>query len=139
MNNELLLLIKNHTDTLIEQSKTDPQETLEIKMDKQMQTFSFNPPITLIGEGKCLVGVTSFECKVSVFNITYENNSFSITIPGHWDSKSAQKFIYEGNKILEHRFLELHVKEVRKKGNQIKIGDKECKLSDFNTQKKRDT
>ena len=45
MINELLLLIKRHTDTLIEQTKTKHQETLELKMKKKMQTFSFNPPI----------------------------------------------------------------------------------------------
>ena len=39
MNNELLLFIKKHTDTLVEQTKTKSQETLEIKMNKQMQTF----------------------------------------------------------------------------------------------------
>ena len=39
MNNELLLLIEKHTDTLIEQTKTRPQETLEFKMNKQMQNF----------------------------------------------------------------------------------------------------
>ena len=39
MNNELLLLIKKHNDTLIEQTKTKSQETLEYKMNKQMQTF----------------------------------------------------------------------------------------------------
>ena len=135
MNNELLLLIKKHTDTLIEQTKTKPQETLEFKMDKQMQTFSFSPPINLIEEGKWLLAVSSFECTNSVFNITNENNSFSITIPGHWESKSAQKTIDELNKLLELRSLELHVNEVRKRGNQIKIGDKEYKLSDFDTQK----
>ena len=43
MNNELLLLIKKHTNTLIEQTKMKPQETLEFKLNKQMQTFSFNP------------------------------------------------------------------------------------------------
>ena len=43
MNNELLLLIKKRTDTLIEQTKTKPQETLDFKMNKQMQIFSFNP------------------------------------------------------------------------------------------------
>ena len=48
MNNELLLLIEKHTDTLIEQTKTRPQETLEFKMNKQMQTFYFNPPINLV-------------------------------------------------------------------------------------------
>ena len=32
-------LTKKHTDTLIEQTKTKPQETLEFKMSKQMQIF----------------------------------------------------------------------------------------------------
>ena len=86
MNNELLLLIKKHTDTLIEQTKSQHRETLEFRMNKQMETFSFIHPINLVEEGKWLLGVTSFECTNSVFNITNENNSFSITIPGHWES-----------------------------------------------------
>ena len=125
MSNELLLLIKKHTDTLIEQTKTKPQETLELKLIKQMQTFSFNPPINLLEEGKWLLGVSSFECINSVFNITNENNSFSIIIPGHYQNKSDEKTIDELNKLLELRSLELHVKEVRKSGNKIKIGDNE--------------
>ena len=52
MNNELLLLIKKHTDTLIQQTRKKPKETLEFKMSKQMQTYSFNPPINLLEEGK---------------------------------------------------------------------------------------
>ena len=36
MNNKLLILIKKHTETLIEQTKTKPQETLEFKLNKQM-------------------------------------------------------------------------------------------------------
>ena len=32
----MLLLLKKHTDTMIEQTKTRPQETLEFKMNKQM-------------------------------------------------------------------------------------------------------
>ena len=91
MNNELLLLIIKHTDMLIEQTKTKPQETLEFKMNKQTQTFSFNPPINLLEEGKWLLAVSSFDCTNSVFNITNENNSFSIIIPGHWNSESAEK------------------------------------------------
>ena len=54
MNNELLPLIKKRTDTLIIQTKTKPQEALEFKMNKQMQTFSFNPPINLVEKGKWL-------------------------------------------------------------------------------------
>ena len=45
MNNELLLSIKRHTDTLIEQTKTRPEETLRFVVGKQMETFSFSPPI----------------------------------------------------------------------------------------------
>ena len=52
MKNELLLLIKQHRDTLIEQTKTKPQGTLEYKMNKQMQTFSFSAPINLFEEGR---------------------------------------------------------------------------------------
>ena len=47
MGNEMLLLLKKRIDTLIEQTKTRRQETLEFKMNKQMQIFSFNPPINL--------------------------------------------------------------------------------------------
>ena len=78
MNNEMLLLIKRHTDTLIEHSKTKPQETLNFKLNQQMETFSFNPPIKLSEEGKWLLAVTSFEATNSVFKITDENNRFSV-------------------------------------------------------------
>ena len=93
MNNELLLLIKKHTDTLIEQTKTRPQHTVEFKMNEQMQTFSFNLPINLVEEGKLLLGVSSFECTKSVFNITNENNLFSIIIQGHYQNESAEKLL----------------------------------------------
>ena len=39
MNTELLILIKKHTDTLIENTKTRAQETLEFKIDKQCELF----------------------------------------------------------------------------------------------------
>ena len=67
------------------------QETLEFKMIRSKQTFSFNPPINLVEEGKWLIGVTLFDCTNSVFNITNENNLFSIIIPGHWQTKSDEK------------------------------------------------
>ena len=135
MNNELLLLIKKHTDTLIEQTTTKPQETLEFKMNKQTQTFSFNPPINLIEEDKWLLAVSSFECTNSVFNITDENNSFSIIIPRHYQNKTDEKTINNLNKLLELKSLELHVEEVKKRGTRIKTADKEHKLSDFDNQK----
>ena len=136
MNNELLLSIKKHTDTLIEQTRTKPQETLEFKMNKQMQSFLFDPPMNLVEEGKWLLAVSSFECTNSVFNITNENNSFSIIIPGHYQTEFAEKMICDLNNLLELKSLELHVEEFRKRGNKIKKGDNEYKLSDLDTRKK---
>ena len=61
MDIELVLLIKKHTDTLIEQTKSKPQETLEFKTNKQMQTFSFSPPHNLLEKNILLLAVTNFE------------------------------------------------------------------------------
>ena len=104
-------------------------------MNKQRQTFSFNPPINFVGEDKWLLAVSSFECTNSVFNITDDNNSFSIIIPGHYETEFAEKSIDELNRLLELRSLELHVNEVKNRNNIIKIRDKEYKLSDFDNQK----
>ena len=128
MNNELLLSIKKHTDTLIEQTKTKPQESLEFKLNKQRKTFSFNPPINLAEEDKWLLAVSSFECTNSVFNITDDNNSFSIILPCHYETEFAEKIIDELNRLLELKTLELYVNEVRKRCNIIKIEDKKYKL-----------
>ena len=141
MNNELLLLIKKHTDTLIKQAETRPQETLEFKMNKQMQTFSFDPPINLAEEEKWLLAVTSFEATNSVFNITNDNNSFSISIPSYWRIPDYLEFnivdkVKNLLKLKSENDFELHVEEVKKRGSELKIGDKEYKLSDFDTSKK---
>ena len=109
MNIELLLLMKKHTDTLIEHTKSRPQETFEFKMYKQTQIFSFNPPIGLVEEGKWFLGVTSLECTNSVFNITYENSSFPINISGHYQTEFAEKMTNDLNKLLELKSLELQV------------------------------
>ena len=138
MDNDLLLLVQKHTDTLIEQTKTKPQETLEYKMNKQMQKFSFSPPINLIEEGKWLMAVSLFDCTNSVSNITNENNSFSIIIPDHYQNKSDEKIFDKLNKLLELKSLEIHVEEVRKRGNKTQIGENEYKLSDFHTRKKNE-
>ena len=63
------------------------------------------------------------------------HNSFSIIIPGHYQNKSDEKTINDLNKLLELKSLELHVVEVKKRGNKIKIAKKEYKLSDFDSQK----
>ena len=79
--------------------------------------------------------MSSFECTNSVFNITNENNSFSIIIPVLYPTESDEKNIDELNKLLELNSLELHVKEVKKRGNETKLGDDEILLSVFDTNK----
>ena len=64
MNIEIILLNEKHTDTLIGQTKTRPQQTVEFKMIKQVQTFSINSPIILHEEGKRLLAVTSYEATI---------------------------------------------------------------------------
>ena len=47
----------------------------------------------MIEEGKWLLGVSSFECTNSVFNITDEYNSFPIVLPGYWRTESTEKLL----------------------------------------------
>ena len=70
MSNEVLFLIKKHTDTLIDETKTKPRETLEFNSIEQMETCSFNPPVNFSEEGKWWLGVTRLEPTNSVSNHT---------------------------------------------------------------------
>ena len=47
MKKELPLLFEKHTDTLMQETKTISEETLEFKPNKPLESFSFNPPIVL--------------------------------------------------------------------------------------------
>ena len=69
-------------------------------MNRRMQIFSFNPPNSLVEEGKWLTAVTSFDATNSVFKRPDENNSFSTTIPGPWSSESAEQTIDKLKKII---------------------------------------
>ena len=87
--------LKEHTEVLIEQTRSRPQETFEFELNRQMEFISFNPPLNLSEEGKWLLAVVSFETTNSVFKITDENNSFLNTIPGHYNTKSEEKTVEE--------------------------------------------
>ena len=102
-----------------------------------METFSFNPPINLV-EDNWVLAVTSFEATNSVFNITNENNSFSISIPFHWRIPiyledniivKLQNFL----KPKSENDIELHVIEVRKRGNTLKKNSKDFSLTGFDS------
>ena len=71
-----LLSITKNCETLINQTHTKSQETLEFKMIKPRETFHFNPPIPI--EGSWMIGVTSLEVYNSIFNITEENNKLEL-------------------------------------------------------------
>ena len=62
----MLLSTKEPTDTLFEQTKTKPKETLECNLKKQMEMFSVSPPVNLVEEAKWFLAVTSFEATTSV-------------------------------------------------------------------------
>ena len=72
----LLLSITKNCETLIEQTHTKPQETLEFKMTKPREIFHFKPPIQI--KGDWMIGLTDLEVYNSIFNITEENNKFEL-------------------------------------------------------------
>ena len=73
---DLLLSITKNCETLIEQTHTKPQETLEFKVNKPKETFHFKPPIQV--KGDWMIGLTNLEVYNSIFNITEENNKFEL-------------------------------------------------------------
>ena len=73
---ELLLSITKNCETLIEQTHTKPQETLEFKMTKPKETFHFKSPLSI--EGSWIIGLTDLEVYNSIFNTTEEDNKFEI-------------------------------------------------------------
>ena len=73
---EFLLSITKNCETLIEQTHTKPQETLEFKMVKPRETFHFKPPIQI--KGDWMIGLTDLEVYNSIFNITEENIKFEL-------------------------------------------------------------
>ena len=73
---DLLLSITKICETLIHQTHTRPQETLEFVPTEPKRTFQFSPPTSV--EGSWMVGLTSLEVYKSIFNITEENNKFEL-------------------------------------------------------------
>ena len=73
---DLLLSITKNCETLIEQTHTKPQETLEFKLIKPRETFHFKPPIQTTGDW--MLGLVDLEVYNSIFNITEKNNKFEI-------------------------------------------------------------
>ena len=62
---DLLLSKTKNCKTLIKQTHTKPEETLEFKMNKPRETFHFNPPIQV--KEDWMIGLTDLEIYNSIF------------------------------------------------------------------------
>ena len=91
------------TEELAQQTKTKPQKTPEIQLKKQMQTFSFKPPIKISERGKRFLAVTTLEAINSVFNVIDENKSFSVSTPGYWSSRRDADTVNRLQNLLDLR------------------------------------
>ena len=94
----LLLSFTKNCETLIEQTKTKPQETLEFKKIKPRETFHFNPPIQI--KDDWMIGLTDLEVYSSFLNITAENNNFEFS-----------KFLMKKLLVLHMKKLEMRMKK----------------------------
>ena len=74
----LLLSIAKSNQEIVEYTNSKPQETLEFKMNKQKESFSFDVPLIL--NEKWMMGVTSLEVYNTVYNITEKNNKLQIIL-----------------------------------------------------------
>ena len=74
----LLLSIAKSSLDFVENTLSKPQETLEFKMNKQKESFSFDIPLDL--PEQWMMGVTSLEVYNTVYNITEKNNKFKILL-----------------------------------------------------------
>ena len=61
---------------IVENTSSKHQETLEFKMTKQTESFSFEVPLEL--PEQWMMGVTSLEVYNTVYSITEKNNKFEI-------------------------------------------------------------
>ena len=74
----LLLNIAKSNQEIVENTHSKPQETLEFKMTKQKESFSFDVPLQL--NENWMMGVTSLEVYNTVYNITNSNNKLKILL-----------------------------------------------------------
>ena len=72
----LLLSIAKSNQEIVENTHSKPQETLEFKMNKQKESFSFDIPLEL--PGQWMMEVTSLEVYNTVYYKTPINNKLEI-------------------------------------------------------------
>ena len=96
----LLNMAKSLLD-IVENTHSKPQETLEFKMNKQKESFSFDIPLEL--PEKWMMDVTSLEVYNTVYNITGNNNSFLIELDSDVMYKISEIKFGEITKLFEQQ------------------------------------
>ena len=74
----LLLNIAKSNQEIVENTHSKPQETLELKMTKQKESFSFDVSLEL--PEKWMMRVISLEVYSTVYKITEKNNKLQILL-----------------------------------------------------------
>ena len=74
----LLLSLAKSCHEIVENTDSKSQETLEFKLTKQQESFSFGVPLLLNEQWS--MGVTSLEVYYTVYNITPVNNKLQIVL-----------------------------------------------------------
>ena len=131
----LLLSIANSNQEIVENTHSKPQETVEFKMTKQKESFSFD--VSLLMPEKWMMGVTSLEVYNTVYNITEKNNELEILltkqqleehrvdtelVPKIKDlyKTSDDKFIEKTNTLITNSYTKKKKKFTRKDFKQLK-------------------
>ena len=99
---DLLLSITKNCKTLINQTHKKAEETLEFKLVKSRESFSFNPPIKI--EGSWMIGLINLEVYNSIFNITNKNNKFELYSENIQD---VEEITFENSKDLIAKNLDV--------------------------------
>ena len=73
---DILMSVNKICETFIKQTQRKPQETLELKLTKPRETFSFKPFKIFGLDSNWMVVLTNMEVYNSLFNKTEENNKF---------------------------------------------------------------
>ena len=81
----LLLNIAKSNPDIVGNTHSKPQETLEFKMTKQIESFSFDVPLEI--PETWMMGVTSLEVYNTLYSITEKNNKLqSLSKYEHFDT-----------------------------------------------------
>ena len=114
--------IEKPNQEIVENTHSKPQETLEFKMNKQKESFSFDVPLDL--PEQWMMGVTSLEVYITVYNITEKNNkiNFFETDKMLKEYKVATEFMSKIKKLYETSDKGIsNIEEIKKLINDVKI------------------